>query len=153
MITGRPPKPPALKALEGNKGKRDLSKENLVDFEAADPGCPAWLSDKAKIEWNRMAPFLVENGLLTAAYRMAFAIYCTASAEVEDLEIKIATVPDIELRIAKGYINARDKMWKQMRNYLQLFGLSPADQMRIKGIEKPKKSKLELFLTRNKKPA
>lgn len=149
MITGRPPKPARLKALEGNKGKRDLDKELTPQFESKDPGCPERLSPKAKAEWHRLAPLLTEKGLLSDADQAAFAMYCTTCALVEDIELKLATVTDIELQIAKGYINALDKMAKQMRSYLQLFGLSPADRMRIKGIEAPKKSKLELFLGKN----
>lgn len=153
MITGRPPKPTNLKAIEGNKGKRDISAEAVPQFDSGDPGCPEHLNDRAKAEWTRLAPILVEKGLLSAVDRQAFAMYCMTSTMVDDIEKKIAETPDIELQITKGYINALDKMARQMRNYLQLFGMSPADRMRIKGIEQPKRSKLAEFLGRNPKQA
>lgn len=151
MITGRPPKPRALKSLEGNKGKRDLTKEATVEFEVKDPGCPDNLPAEAKAEWRRLAPVLIEKGLLTDADRAAFSMYCMFWSIVEDLKNKLALVTDVELQIAKGYIGGLDKMAKQMRSYLQLFGLSPADRMRIKGVGAPKKSKLQEFLDRNNK--
>lgn len=80
-------------------------------------------------------------------------MYCTTWAIVEDIKTKMIEVGNIELQIAKGYIGALDKMGKQMRSYLQLFGLSPADRTRIKGVGAPKKSKLQEFLDNNKKMA
>lgn len=80
-------------------------------------------------------------------------MYCTTSALVDDIEKKIAETESIELAIAKGYINALDKMGKQMRSYLQLFGLSPADRTRIRGIEAPKRNRLQEFLARKNKGA
>ena len=56
----------------------------------------------------------------------------------------------MDLAITKGYVNALLKHEKMLKDYLQLFGLDPVDTSRIKGIEPPKKNKLEEFLIQAK---
>lgn len=148
MIRGPIPKGPNLKALEGNKGKRPI--DPIPQFEAQDPGYPEWLNDSAKREWERLAPILTEKGLLTEAFRSSFIVYCTCWAMLEKIAKKIADTEDLELAIAKGYINALNKTSRQMLEAGQKFGLNPIDVCRIKGIEPPRKNKLEQFLEKQK---
>jgi phage terminase small subunit len=51
---GRPPKPTALKVLEGNPGKRPLN-QNEPKPEKKAPNCPSWLLPDAKKEWRRLS--------------------------------------------------------------------------------------------------
>ena len=50
---GRPPKPTALKILEGNRGKRALNTDEPKPKSGA-PKCPSFLSPEAKKEWRRI---------------------------------------------------------------------------------------------------
>ena len=54
---GRKPKPTALKALEGNPGKRPLNEHEPVPPKAT-LRCPAWLEAEAKKEWKRLIIFI-----------------------------------------------------------------------------------------------
>ncbi len=68
---------PGLKELEGNPGKRQLN-----DYEPLPPlsmlRCPNYLLPEAKKEWRRLAPALIDMGVLTIADAVPFAAYCTA---------------------------------------------------------------------------
>lgn len=61
---GRPPKPTAVKELEGNPGKRPLNKNEPKPKQIA-PKCPSWLEPDAKKEWRRLSKELETMGLLT----------------------------------------------------------------------------------------
>ena len=77
MAQGRKPKPTAIKALEGNPGKRELNKNEPKPKKKA-PACPKWLDDEAKKEWRRLSKQLEELGILTEVDMTAFAGYCQA---------------------------------------------------------------------------
>ena len=51
---GRKPTPSAIKALEGNPGKRALNEREPRPEKKA-PSCPKWLEPEAKKEWRRLA--------------------------------------------------------------------------------------------------
>lgn len=93
-VTGRKPKPTALKILEGNPGKRPLNdKEPKPDSKA--PRCPSWLEEEAKREWKRMSKTLETIGVLTKIDKAAFAGYCQAYAtwkEAEEVLSKHGTI-------------------------------------------------------------
>ena len=74
-MRGRKPKPTTLRILEGNPGKRSLI-DGPPQAPAKIPECPCFLDDEARAEWLRMAPVLLEMGLLTPADRAALAAYC-----------------------------------------------------------------------------
>ena len=79
MQSGRKPKPTAVKALEGNPGKRSLNTGEPKPEKKA-PRCPAWLEGEAKKEWKRMAGQMEKLGILTEIDMAAFAGYCQAYA-------------------------------------------------------------------------
>ena len=69
---GRKPKPTALKKLEGNPGKRPLTElEPLPPISVL--RCPNWLLPEARKEWRRLAPALINMGVLTLADAIPFA--------------------------------------------------------------------------------
>jgi P27 family predicted phage terminase small subunit len=61
--------------LQGNPGRRPLN-EKEPQFRAAGTKPPEWLSGYAREEWNRLAPMLIEQGVLTEADRELFATGC-----------------------------------------------------------------------------
>ncbi len=80
MPAGRPPKPTALKLLQGNPGKRKLnSEEPKPPTGPVKP--PSWLRGRAKTAWKWVAPILEEMGVLTTADPHALALLCDAYAE------------------------------------------------------------------------
>jgi P27 family predicted phage terminase small subunit len=148
--SGRKPKPYALKALEGNRGKR-----KLVDDEPKPPPGPVvkpeTLSHGASVVWERQAPICLEMGTLTAADVLAFAKLCeleataiTASGQ-KDREgftaFLVTTVPDpdgeVHVKISEHPAIKMERATAQaLRPFYEYFGLVPVGRARIH-ISKP----------------
>ena len=132
---GRPPKPTALKVLEGNPGKRPLNK-NEPKPEKKAPKCPSWLEPDAKKEWRRLAKELEAMGLLTRIDMAVFAGYCQAYARWKEAEEFISKHGSI-LKTASGYIqqipqvSIAQQNLKQMRNFCSELGLTPSARSRL----------------------
>ena len=88
MARGRRPKPTALKKLEGNPGKRPLNELEPVP-PVVSLRCPNYLLPEARKEWRRLAPILMNLGLLTAADAVPFAGYCQAYARWREAQDEI----------------------------------------------------------------
>ena len=132
---GRPPKPTAIKELEGNPGKRPLNKNEPKPKQTA-PKCPSWLEPDAKKEWRRLSKELESMGLLTEMDMAAFAGYCQAYARWKEAEEFISKHGSI-LKTASGYIqqipqvSIAQQNLKQMRNFCSELGLSPSARSRL----------------------
>ncbi|MFZ3578812.1 phage terminase small subunit P27 family [Virgibacillus sp. DJP39] len=132
---GRPPKPTAIKELEGNPGKRTLNK-NEPKPEKKAPKCPSWLEPDAKKEWRRLSKELTAMGLLTQVDMAAFAGYCQAYARWKEAEEFISKHGSI-LKTSSGYIqqipqvSIAQQNLKQVRNFCSEMGLSPSARSRL----------------------
>jgi P27 family predicted phage terminase small subunit len=80
VATGRPPKPTALKVLEGNPGKRGLNQSEPKPPEGP-VKAPNWLRGRGRTAWKWIAPVLEPMGVLTTADTHALALLCDAYAE------------------------------------------------------------------------
>jgi len=151
-MAGRPPKPLALKLLEGNRGKRPLP-TNEPKPDPIAPRVPVFLSKDAKKEWKRIAPQLEKLGLLTQVDMATLAGYCESWAQykkaIEFLHKNGETYALWE-REDDGSIK-RDDQGKPILRYMQQwpqvsiankalgniksasmqFGLSPSDRGRM----------------------
>lgn len=78
--SGRKRKPTRLKVIEGNRGHRDLDPESEPQFTIPDdmPDPPTMLDEYAREEWDRVAPELYGNGLLTLPDAAGLGAYCQA---------------------------------------------------------------------------
>lgn len=135
--TGRPPKPAPLKDLLGNPGKRRVPPEPQPARDM--PPCPPHLSDKAKLEWGRLAPELHRLGLLTSVDGHAFAAYCQAYARWVDAELGIQKLAAEDPNSAGGtvatgasgsavvnpMVRVAAQAWEAMDRFGRQFGLSP----------------------------
>lgn len=128
---GPPPKPRKIKLLQGTFRQDRAPKEIPKPPVGAKP--PSWLGKTAKKEWNRIGPWLESQGLLTKVDEPAFAAYCDLYATVQEFR-KLCTKVGAAISIQQGYRNVLAKATTQMKQYLALFGLSPADRERI-GVE------------------
>lgn len=77
---GRPPKPTAIRVLEGNPGKRPLNDAEPKP-KVGLPSCPAHLSPLARREWRRMGRVLADLGVMTEIDGAVLASYCQAWAD------------------------------------------------------------------------
>lgn len=148
------PKPPALRALEGNAGKRPLDLAAGVNPRIEVPSCPKHLGAEAKKEWKRITPFLEELGLISGLDRTALALYCQAAGRLAELETAFngqvaRLMQDKGLDYAdavyaasysvtpSGYaqqsviVQLLGKHREQVNRYLMHFGMSPAARGRV----------------------
>lgn len=148
MATGRPPKPVALKVLEGNPGKRRLP--NGPKPQPLAPTCPAWLAAEARREWRRLAPELERLGLLTRIDRAALAAYCQAYARWRQAE-EVLQCEGLTFTTGKGYVGSRpeigiaNKAMAIIKGFCGEFGLTPSSRGRM-NLPEPETDDLEQLL-------
>ena len=128
--TGRKPKPTALKKLEGNPGRRPLNRMEPMP-PVVQLRCPNHLLPEAKKEWKRLAPVLMDLGLLTAADAVPFEGYCTAYArwlEAQDEINKHGSIyKDNEGKIRPNpFIAIANQQMREIKSFAAEFGLTPS---------------------------
>ncbi len=72
---GPPPKPTALKLLQGNPGKRAINAREPKP-RGAIARCPDWLDEEGKACWKRLIPELKRMGVITCVDVDALCNYC-----------------------------------------------------------------------------
>lgn len=148
---GPTPKPTAIKALQGNPGRRDLNTQEPQPTETT-PQCPSWMDAIGKKEWRRIVPELERMRLLTCIDGAALEGYCQAYARWVEAE-KSLKKHGMTFTTPNGYVQQRpevaiaQKYLTICKAFLAEFGLSPAARSRLQ-VKKPpdKKNKLLAFL-------
>lgn len=150
---GRPPKPTANLKLQGTyRADRRYADEPVPDNGILER--PKFLIGAAKKEWERLAPLLIEKGVLTTWDMAAFAQYCWHWGEWVSLgraikkgkwvggktdgEIKKDMRTRYTARTSKGgecldvLVQAQFKALAACRSLATEFGLTPSSRTRIK---------------------
>lgn len=144
MPGGRPPKPTALKKIEGNPGRRPLNdaEPQFLSLVADEP--PGWLDEIGREHWLYHAPLLAKAGVLTeadasllAAAAEQWSVYRRASAATKGKTNRTLVgfnrfgerVPRIEVGIARNALMAYLALMRE-------FGVGPASRSKVK-VEKP----------------
>jgi P27 family predicted phage terminase small subunit len=135
-MRGRKPKPTSMKLLAGNPGNRPL---NTMEAKVGGvPACPSHLDQRARIEWNSLAPELERLGLLSSIDRAALAAYCEAYSEwaqacsiLKDMGAKKWVKKFRGQEIPSPWLSVRNKAADRMRRFLVEFGLTPSSRSRI----------------------
>ncbi len=84
---GPPPKPRALRDIEGDRSHRPPNRHEPRPPVRRLPA-PKELDERGRAEWRRIAPMLAELGLLTELDRTALLAYCSAySALIQSMEV------------------------------------------------------------------
>lgn len=149
---GPPPKPTHLRLLEGNPGKRAINAAEPKPKPAI-PTCPPELNGAARKEWKRMAKELAALGLLTKIDRAGLAAYCALYARWIEAEAQIVK-HGMLIKSPNGYpmqspyLSIATQCLKQLRGYLQEFGLSPSARSRVKAEKPDEEDPFEEFLKR-----
>ena len=118
----RPYKPTALKALEGNPGKRELADEPMP-APAVAPGPPKWLNEDALSTWERLCAVMEPLGLLTEADLEAFAELCVLHSRVVKLH-RICN-REVDTAVAQKLEYRERLMADAFRKAAAEFGLTP----------------------------
>ena len=147
--TGRPPKPTALKKLQGTLKK---SRVNINEWKppAGAPKMPAHFKGHAAREWRRVVPMLLDAGLLTLADAPTLEAYCETYARWKDaaaivdaeglvVEAKQGPVPHPAVNIEKA---AR----KDCMEFAQRFGFDPSSRSKLAAPKKESKDQTQDFL-------
>jgi P27 family predicted phage terminase small subunit len=146
---GPAPKPTVLNELAGNPGKRAKNHAEPKPREGK-VTCPSWLSERAKIEWRRIVPELLQLRLLTVVDRAALAAYCLAYAELQhsteilESEGRILVEPVIvrdkatgerkhigDTRKAHPAVKLQRDAFGRVKQFLAEFGLTPSSRSRL----------------------
>lgn len=139
-----PPKPTALRLIEGNRGKRALPKQEPDPTYLNDLTAPAWLPADAARVWDDLAPKLRAARLLTEVDVYLLAMGCVSVAQYQNALtrtgpalVKSKAVEDEEGNpVETGeqvnpWFIAQSMSFKQIMTIFREFGLSPAARTRI----------------------
>jgi phage terminase small subunit len=126
-MRGRPPKPTALKLLEGTRADRINRNEPAMPPGSIEP--PDWLDETARGHWTELAPILQSAGLLTVGDRQTFALLCESFS-------RFRSNPE------------NDKARDLYRRLSVEFGLTPSSRSRLKSSAEPARDALTEFLAR-----
>jgi len=134
-LRGFPPKPTAIKILEGNRGRRPLNKREPQpgDFTSR----PAkHLDETARREWSRLVPILRRMKVLTEADYIALGNLCQAYSTMIQAQIELNKI-GLLYKTNSGYIQqspllsivqaSMDTCTKLLRE----FGLTPSSRSRV----------------------
>lgn len=149
---GPKPKPPHLKALAGNPGRRPLQPGATSGrIRRGRPDRPRELDGEAGREWDRVAEVLDEAGVLAGADRGILAAYCLAVADMLAARAEIVAngrwlrVPVQNARgevlgervVEHPAVKLLDKASSRVGKLASELGLSPAARNRLEDAEPP----------------
>ena len=139
MRPGPPPKPTAIKRLEGNPGMHKLNDNEPKPLAGCKP--PSYLTKGALLEWERSYPELERMGLITRVDQHSFGAYCTAVDQLGRAMGKLKPtkanpMPEIQVlpngrQLPSGEEMVRRQATEEIRKFSAMFGFSPADRARI----------------------
>ena len=140
MPRGRPPKPTALKKLEGNPGKRAL---NVAEPQALPLRLPPpeWLSEIGQQAWRDILEELECSRIVTRLDNQALELLCAAYAEFRECLAFVAehgrtyaTTTEEGGEMVRAYpeVAMMQDAWKRCNSMLGNFGMTPAARVRVK---------------------
>jgi P27 family predicted phage terminase small subunit len=132
-LSGPPPKPTALRVLEGNPARRPLPRNEYQPPRSDDVPEPPWyLNERAAAEWRRVAPLLFHAGVLTSVDTAVFASYCY----VYDLWLRAVAVEndarksrDRAMQIQIGRVISQ--LTRDLLLVSKHFGMTPSSRSRV----------------------
>jgi len=133
-MPGPPPKPTALRALEGDRSKRKRKKDRTP--AKGTPVAPTTLDREAAAEWRRVVPKLAEIGMLSKVDRAGLAEYCRVWSMLQRCHQTLKDEGDYLMSL-KGHQYPHPagqmmvKLSSVLRAYLSEFGLTPAARARL----------------------
>ncbi len=155
MPAGRPPKPTALKQLQGTARPDRLNPDEPAPVVLQDAQPPAWLKGRARKAWRELAPVLTEMGVLTVADRAALALLCDTygdylalreTVEREGRTYTLTTKTGDIMPMPRPEVSIAADAWKRASAMLQQFRLTPASRSKVSATEQVETDPFEQFL-------
>lgn len=159
---GPKPLPGNVHRLRGNPSKKPLHAllDDTLRPPVEVPPCPAWLSQDAREEWERIAPHLERLGLLSQIDLAALTCYVQAWGDLAWARRRMAEISEQDPTGERARINTTpsgyrqiselqqisNRAMEQVEKFLGHFGMSPAlrarvtagsPQMGLPGLEAP----------------
>jgi P27 family predicted phage terminase small subunit len=135
-MKGPPPKPTALKLLDGNPGQRPLNQLEPT-LEVAEPVCPEHLDEIARREWKQVVPILMKMRVLTEGDGAMLGIWCQTYSTLIDLQGRIAKTGTLYTTKKGGFVQT-NPLFLQMLKCVNViakisaeFGLTPSARVRL----------------------
>ena len=149
--SGRPPKPTALKILDGNPGHKPLPKnEPKPDIPDEIPKPPEHLDKVAVKEWLRLSKELYDLGMLTNIDTTALAGYCScysawldAQANIQEHGVLMKSPTGFPMQ--SPYLAISNRAMVEMRKWLVEFGMTPSSRARVSAKPVQKDDPVEAF--------
>lgn len=145
-MPGPPPKPKAIRELEGDRSHRPPREP--PEAVKGSPRRPGSLSGPGKAVWDRTTDQLSVMGVLEKIDRDALVVYCEAVVAMEQARDDWAEHGTRYMVAKKGRDGVtweepvQNPAWRTfreaaelVRKYGSVFGMSPADRMRLAGPE------------------
>jgi len=150
---GRPPKPTALKVLEGNRGKRPLPDAEPKPRPIT-PAMPDYLGADGQAKWSELLPELEYSGVLTIVDRDVFGRHCLAYQWMLDAQQHIedegmTTTNAAGSPILSPWVAVYNRAWDDMAKSGAELGVGAASRTKIE-VKKADASKSTLQLVREK---
>jgi P27 family predicted phage terminase small subunit len=135
---GRKPKPTALKAIQGNAGKRAKPKnEPTPEALTETPEPPEWMGDIAAGIWRRAAPWLAANKIMAAtdlhnleAFCMAYQRWREAQDHIDDHGLVVTGAQGGPMK--NPACTVANESLRQVATFGALLGLDPSSRARLK---------------------
>jgi len=149
---GPKPTPTAVLQLRGSWRAKESKRKGEAKFSGPAPRRPRGLGRIAAAEWNRVAPILAKQGLLTEVDRTALEAYCIWYEIYRKLLAALNRKGKKALAIGTTDYNRvqsamSDASANMMRN-AACFGITPADRSKVQTEPDEKKDDpLEEFLS------
>ena len=140
MPAGRPPRPAALKLIEGRGNGKDTAGRPIKEppaFVRLPPAPPAWLPTEARAEWERVVPELHRLELLKPIDGAALTSYCLAWARLREcteiVEREGMVLHDDKQGRAQRHpaLLTAEAASRELRAWCSEFGLTPSAEQRL----------------------
>jgi P27 family predicted phage terminase small subunit len=151
-MRGPAPIPTAIKAAEGNPGKRRLNHSELL-HEPEAPPCPRWLDARGRKEFHKLLGELIKMKVLREVDQIQLANLCDAYSiliTAREALAKLAPEKQLLVKTPKGAVQQNPLLsvvntQRQIISRLAAeFGLSPSARARLTLEEEPFDAHAEL---------
>lgn len=149
-----PPKPKAIKELQGNPGKRAINK-NEPKVEVQELKAPIHLPQKAKTAFKQLSSEFAQAGVLTSLDAKALELLCDTYSEYRDLKAqlnkdgftqRVVSTQGGETIKAHPAVSMMHKSRDQIVSMLREFGATPSARTRVSVNTPDEEDPLDKFL-------
>lgn len=131
-----PPKPEAIRDLEGDRSKGKSAYGDTPKPKRGAPTPPHWLTSEALAEWGRIVPELETIGLLSVVDRAALTAYVTSWATfaecAQDIDSRGVMVEGRDGNLVKNpSVSMQRDALAQIKAWCTEFGLTPSARARM----------------------